>query len=432
MAGIGGFNSGALLQGAAVEEDAAAEVLKEAVDWRNFLDAKEAGILTNLSKSELEEQSKQLIAEGSATVASILTNALKIKEPTPTLYVLTLYCELGKTDAQLFSMLPLGLTAPLKSFLSTTVKEAAANSACYLFSTILAHAGSKAEPGLVKEFTKAVIDKKYNVTEVGMLDAICNLLKSPDIRKGVWETEGVKSVVTEFSSGTAVPVLYKCCFSIWMVSFDADLLSDLKSLGAIQQLRKILQTNRTEKVVRVSLLALRNLLGNADTAEEVVEAGAGEAVEALEYEKWRDPEVYDSVKAVASSIQSAVAHHSNFNRYEREIKQKKLNWGFIHSDKFWNENYLAFEKDDFAVVKALVDIVSDDRKDAITLSVACHDIGEFARLHPSGKSVLSRWPRAKAMVMERMGHEDREVAREALLCTQKLMLNRWQDLQETK
>ena len=34
--------------------------------------------------------------------------------------------------------------------------------------------------------------------------------------------------------------------------------------------------------------------------------------------------------------------------------------------------------------------------------------------------------------MERMGHEDREVAREALLCTQKLMLNRWQDLQETK
>ena len=30
----------------------------------NFLDAKEAGILTNLSKSELEEQSKQLIAEG--------------------------------------------------------------------------------------------------------------------------------------------------------------------------------------------------------------------------------------------------------------------------------------------------------------------------------------------------------------------------------
>merc|ERR1719159_1398907 len=117
-----------------------------------------------------------------------------------------------------------------------------------------------------------------------------------------------------------------------MVSFDADLLSDLKNLGAIQQLRKVLQTNRTEKEVRVALLALRNLLGNAETAEEVVEAGTLEAVEALEYEKWRDPEVYDSVKSVTSLVQKAVTEHSNFARYEREIKMKKLSWGFIHSE----------------------------------------------------------------------------------------------------
>jgi V-type H+-transporting ATPase subunit H len=421
-----------LQQLSAVEEDAAAKVLSEAVDWNKFLQGDQSRLLSKLHGLDVEEQSKVLIAEGSAMVASALTNALSITEPAPTLYILTLYCEIGKTDVQLFGMLPLDLTGALKSFLSKPVQTAAADSACYLYSTILAQAGSKADPAMVKEFTTAVVTKKYNVSEVGTLDALTNLLKSPDLRGGVWETEGVKTTVTEFSTQTVVPVLYKCCFSIWMVSYDAELLSDLKNLGAIQQLRKVLATNRTEKVVRVALLALRNLLGNAETAEEVVEAGAGEAVEALEYEKWRDPEVYDSVKAVASSIQSAVAHHSNFSRYEREIKMKKLNWGFIHSDKFWNENYLAFEKDDFAVVKALVDIVSDDRKDPITLSVACHDIGEFARLHPSGKSVLGRWPRAKAMVMERMGHEDREVAREALLCTQKLMLNRWQDLQETK
>jgi len=142
--------------------------------------------------------------------------------------------------------------------------------------------------------------------------------------------------------------------------------------------------------------------------------------------------LYDSVKSVTALVQKAVAEHSNFNRYEREIKMKKLSWGFIHSEKFWVQNYLAFEKDEFAVVKALIDVVSDDRSDSVTLAVACHDIGEFARLHPSGKVVLARWPRAKAAVMERMTHQDREVAREALLCVQKLMLNRWQDLQETK
>ena len=45
------------------------------------------------------------------------------------------------------------------------------------------------------------------------------------------------------------------------------------------------------EVVRVCLLALKNLLESAETAEEVVEAGALEAVESLEYEKWRDAEV---------------------------------------------------------------------------------------------------------------------------------------------
>ena len=44
-------------------------------------------------------------------------------------------------------------------------------------------------------------------------------------------------------------------------------------------------------------------------------------------------EVYDSVKSVTSLVQKAVTEHSNFARYEREIKMKKLCWGFIHSEK---------------------------------------------------------------------------------------------------
>lgn len=135
---------------------------------------------------------------------------------------------------------------------------------------------------------------------------------------------------------------------------------------------------------------------------------------------------------MSALAQKAVADHSNFARYEHEVKAKKLAWGYIHSEKFWTTNYMAFEKDDFAVVKSLVDVVSDDRADSVSLAVACHDIGEFARLHPSGKTVLARMARAKPSVMGLMAHSEREVAREALLCVQKLMLNRWQDLAETK
>ena len=58
-----------------------------------------------------------------------------------------------------------------------------------------------------------------------------------------------------------------------------------------------------------------------------------------------------------------------------------------------------------------------------TLAVACHDIGEFARLHPMGRKIcVSKG--AKERVLDLMSSQDRELAREALLCVQKLMLTK--------
>jgi V-type H+-transporting ATPase subunit H len=414
------------------EENASNKVLAQAVNWGSFAECSGvAKFLEDLHGIDAEEQFKRCTAEGAAKVTEAVGKVLKIKQADAVTYVLTLFCEMGRTNAAAYHMLQPGkLEDALQGFLSRSdISTHAADCAANLLTAVFLHAG-KADDKVLGTVVKGLMNKTYNVTEVGALDAIVNLLKSPNLRETVWGIHGVQEKITDFRSDSPVPVLYKCIFGVWMASCSKPLLMDLKNLGTIVQLRKIVGTSRTEKVIRVALMALKNLLEHPETAEEVVETGAHEAVEALEYEKWRDPEVYDAVKSVTTLVAKAVNDHSNFNRYEREIKSKKLSWGFIHSEKFWTQNFLAFEKDEFAVVKALVDVVSDDRADSTTLAVACHDIGEFARLHPSGKNVLARWPRAKAAVMERMGHNDREVAREALLCVQKLMLNRWQDLQK--
>jgi len=68
--------------------------------------------------------------------------------------------------------------------------------------------------------------------------------------------------------------------------------------------------------------------------------------------------------------------------------------------------------------------------DPTTLAVACHDIGEFVSLHPLGKKQAGRLG-VKERVMELMASPDqdkRDVRREALLCCQKIMLNKWQDV----
>ena len=137
-------------------------------------------------------------------------------------------------------------------------------------------------------------------------------------------------------------------------------------------------------------------------AEYVVETDAYQAVASLEYEKWRDSQMYEDIREVASLLDTATNAYTIFERYEKELATGQLKWSFIHTDKFWLENVLKFDKEDFAAIKNVSKLLSSN--DHETLAVACFDIGEFARLHPNGKIVLNRI-NAKAPVMLLMAHE---------------------------
>lgn len=369
----------------------------------------------------------------SSDTAGALVAALKLKDPAPATYLLTLLGELVRTDASAYGCLTKGsaVVPALSAFLaSPSVTTLGADRAAYMLTALLWQSGT-CDEAMLSTTIQSLLTAKYPVSEVGLLDAVVNLLKHPDLRACTWKQAGVQSKLLNFGPESPPPVVYKCIFALWLVSAEPSLYSDLRQLGAVAQIKKAIAGSRTEKVVRVGLQAIKNCLADGGMAEEVVEAGTLEAVEALEYEKWRDAEVYDSIRSVSKSVATAQTKHSNFGRYERELEKGVFQQGFIHSEKFWVDNYLQFEKDEFRAVKKLVDIASTT-KDPTTLAVACHDIGEFARLHPQGKLVLARFPRAKATAMQCMNHEDREVAREALLCVQKLMLNRWQDCVDGK
>lgn len=176
---------------------------------------------------------------------------------------------------------------------------------------------------------------------------------------------------------------------------------------------------------RVCLSFVKNSLTNKDLSEDIVEKGMLDVVQALEYEKWRDTELYDEIREVSQGISRQVGLMSNFDRYERELSTGQLHWGFIHSDKFWSENVMKFEANQFAAVKKLAALLASTN--ATTLAVACHDLGEFVQLHPLGKIKANDF-QVKDKVMQLMTHNDRDVQRESLLCCQKLMLNKWQDL----
>jgi len=269
---------------------------------------------------------------------------------------------------------------------------------------------------------------------VGTLEAIGNLLKSDALRTLVWNTEGVPEHIFGVQKSAQSHSLYRCVFAIWMLSYDASISDDLKKHKVVARMKEIIMTSRVEKVVRLSLTVFKSLLGYKTHCEDIVELNVLEAVQALEYEKWRDTELYDEIRDMSQLISVQVSEISNFERYERDLNNGKLTWGFTHTSKFFGENVMKFENNDFQAVKMLAKLLHSEETDPETLAVACHDVGEFVALHPLGKKKVNQLG-VKERVMGLMGkeHEEmREVRREALLCCQKIMLNKWQDIEKAK
>jgi V-type H+-transporting ATPase subunit H len=283
-----------------------------------------------------------------------------------------------------------------------------------------------------KEEARAVLDiivSKGKCTALGKLEAVCNLLKSVDFRDTAWGCSDAKKCVTSVTASDSAPTLYKYLFALWMLSYDKSIAATLH--GCVPVIKDILATCRVEKVIRLGLVVIKSFLPYENLSEEIVECGILDVVQQLEFEKWRDQEIYDNILEVSKLVAVQVSALSNFERYEKEVNQGHLKWGHLHSNKFWGENINKFEQNGFGVIENLCKLLKDN-DDEVTQAVACYDIGEFAVLHPLGKKKLKDFEAKGLLVKETVmklmeKSENRDVKREALLCCQKIMLNKWQD-----
>merc|ERR1712232_675345 len=324
------------------------------------------------------------------------------------------------------------LVGVLKSDMAAYTKDKAA----WVISSVVGFLPQYFSQSNVTDLTSVVCSRYCQCTPLGVLEAVCNLLKADVYRAFVWSQVGVQNCIFDVDPKTAPPALsYKCVFAIWLLSYEKGAtLEELRKRKAVEKVRDILAVCRAEKVVRMSLTVLKNFIPHKAFCEDMVEANMLEVVQAVEYEKWRDAELYDDIKELCGMISSEVSELSNFDRYERELKSGSLKWGYTHTSKFWGENVMKFESNDFRALKTLAALLLNPVSDSQTLAVACYDLGEFVSLHPLGKRKVSQL-QVKERVMELMGSPGdnmREVRREALLCCQKIMLNKWQDLEKAK
>lgn len=246
--------------------------------------------------------------------------------------------------------------------------------------------------------------------------------------------DGLSTLVTVLAGRLNFQIQYQLTFCLWVMTFNVAIAEKMSKFKVIPILADILSESAKEKVTRIILATLRNLIEkpedpeiSRDNAIAMVQCKVLKQLDILQGRKFDDQDLTDDIQFLNEKLQASVQDLSSFDEYSTEIKSGRLEWSPVHSsEKFWRENTHRLNERNYELLKILVYLL-ESSKDALVLSVAAHDIGEYVRHYPRGKHVIENLG-GKQQVMHLLSHEDPNVRYQALLCVQKLMVHNWEYL----
>jgi len=253
-----------------------------------------------------------------------------------------------------------------------------------------------------------------------------------------------------------VQLLYQIGFCLWLLSYDEGIAEDMAETNVVVNLLKVMKTVSKEKVIRVSLACLRNLVDKGTHNQTMIENDAFKQIAVLRNRKWSDEEVREDLDFISDALAKSMRVLSSLDMYRKEVNSGKLEWTPVHkSETFWRDNVTKICPVGGGVVdspdlQALIELLnvkinkctgdeSLDTEEATTVAVICHDLGEFSRFHPHGKRILQNDVATNAskgctkdLLMSIMSNPpggDEEIGKQALTCIHKMMVTNWQFLE---
>lgn len=264
------------------------------------------------------------------------------------------------------------------------------------------------------------------------LAGLQTLLQDDSLRVAFWKESGASRLVSilEIALRRNVQILYQAVFLVWVLGYNKSISKDFSRTPILTMLLDILRAHAKEKVVRITLAALVNALDQGTNNESLLEAGLPALLSNLALRKWSDEDMIADMERLTEVMDANMHVMSSIEKYRVELASGRLAWGTCHtSERFWREHAHVFHAQDCKLLRALVACLNSE--DTVTVAVACHDLGEFARFYPRGKALLQEL-NAKAVVMKLMSHREVAVQKNALLAVQKMMVNNWEHLRTVK
>jgi V-type H+-transporting ATPase subunit H len=262
------------------------------------------------------------------------------------------------------------------------------------------------------------------------------MLRLEEYRVAFVAMDGITTITTALGQRCNFQLQYQLIFCLWVMSFSPKLAEKMSRQNLIPILGDILSESVKEKVTRIILATYRNFIEKPDEREvsrdnaiTMVQCKVLKQLEILKQsgQKFEDKDILGDIDFLSETLTTSVTDLSSFDEYATEVKSGRLEWSPVHSsEKFWRENSQRLNEKNHELLKILVRLL-ETSKDALVLSVAAHDLGEYVRHYPRGKAIIENLG-GKHLVMTLLTHEDPNVRYEALLCVQKLMVQHWEYL----
>ncbi|KAI8031197.1 V-type proton ATPase subunit H [Camellia lanceoleosa] len=256
------------------------------------------------------------------------------------------------------------------------------------------------------------------------INCLATLLKEPMVRSSFVQADGVKlliPLISPASTQQSIQLLYETCLCVWLLSFYEPAIEYLATSRTLPRLIEVVKGSTKEKVVRVVVLILRNLLSKGTFGAQMVDLGLPQLVQCLKAQAWSDEDLMEALNQLEDGLKDNIKKLSSFDKYKQEVLLGQLDWSPMHKDPiFWRDNITNFEENDFQILRVLVTIL-DTSSDQRALAVACFDLSQFIQFHPAGRIIVTDL-KAKERVMKLMNHDNAEVTKNALLCIQRLFL----------
>ncbi|XP_065890325.1 V-type proton ATPase subunit H-like isoform X2 [Dysidea avara] len=259
------------------------------------------------------------------------------------------------------------------------------------------------------------------------------LLRRDCYRIPFYEANGVKLILQILDGRIDFQQQYQLIFCLWMLTFNEKIVNRIKDQPIVMVLSDVLRGTEKEKVKRIILATLRNMLEKPEKAaadlyaSQMIHFKALRVLNILVKQTWVDTEIEEDITFLYEYLTASEQDLSSFDEYVHEVRSGRLEWSPVHkSEKFWRENVSRFNDDNYEILRLLVSIL-EESPSPVAVSVACFDIGEYVRYYPRGKKVIEQL-KGKEVVMKLVVHSNSEVRMQALLAVQKMMVQNWEYL----